>query len=74
MDQIKILKRFAWRFMAEAGVAVKFINQTKWIFIKPQSLELNEKDKTVSIDYNTALLKGISLKELVSNELQERLI
>jgi Holliday junction resolvase len=55
-------------------VAVKFINQTKWIFIKPQSLELNEEDKTVSIDYNNALLKGISLKELVSNELQKRLI
>jgi len=73
-QQIKTLIKFAWKFRAEAWVAVKFLNQTKWLFIKPNALEISEDNETLSIDYNTAQLKGISIEEVVSNELQKKII
>lgn len=73
-QQIKTLIKFAWKFRAEAWVAVKFLNQTKWLFIRPNALEISEDNKTLSINYNDAQLKGITIEEVVSNELQKKLI
>ncbi|MCK9150481.1 Holliday junction resolvase Hjc [Methanobacterium alcaliphilum] len=73
-EEIVTLRRFAWKFKGEAWIAIKILNQTKWIFIKPQHFNLKEMGDIFSVDYGDIVLKGISLRELISQELQKRLI
>jgi Holliday junction resolvase len=72
--QIKNLIRFAWKFKAEPWVALKFINQTSWIFIRPNAMQISKDNQKLSIDYHTAIQKGVNIKELASHELQKRFI
>lgn len=43
-------------------------------FYKPQNFNINEMGDILSVDYGDVILKCIGLKELVSQELQKRLI
>lgn len=71
-SQIKNLIRFAWKFKAEPWVAVKFINQTSWIFIRPNAFQISPDNQKLTIDFNTALQKGVTVRELVNNEFQKK--
>lgn len=71
-SQIKNLIRFAWKFKAEPWVAVKFINQTSWIFIRPNAFQISQDNQKLTIDFNTALQKGVTVRELVNNEFQKK--
>lgn len=71
-SQIKNLIRFAWKFKAEPWVAVKFINQTSWIFIRPNAFQISKDNQKLTIDFNTALEKGVTVRELVNNEFQKK--
>lgn len=71
-SQIKNLIKFAWKFKAEPWVAVKFINQTSWIFIRPNAFQISQDNQKLSIDFNTALQKGVTVRELVNNEFQKK--
>ncbi len=71
-SQIKNLIRFAWKFKAEPWVAVKFINQTSWIFIRPNAFQISKDNQKLTIDFNTALQKGVNVRELVNNEFQKK--
>lgn len=71
--QIWTLKRFANAFKADPWLALKFVERDyRWLFVKISSLKSH--DKTFSIDYNTACIDGFDISELVSNELQKRLV
>lgn len=71
--QIWTLKNFAYKFRAIPLIAVFFIDRRfDFLFIQPK--DLNEYDKMFTIDYNTVCLKGRDLNEVISNELQKRLI
>lgn len=71
--QIWTLKNFAYKFRAIPLIAVFFIGRMfNFRFIQPK--DLKEHDKMFTIDYNTACLKGRDLDEVISNELQKRLI
>jgi len=72
-SQIKNLIKFAWKFKAEPWVAVKFINQTSWIFIRPNALKISQDNQKLTIDFNTALQKGVTVRELVNNEFQKKI-
>lgn len=72
-NQIWTLKKFAYNFKAKPYIAVYFTGRMmEFLFIKPR--DLKEYDKMFTIDYNTACLKGKDLSEIISNELQKRLI
>lgn len=71
--QIWTLKNFAYKFRAIPLIAVVFIDRgLNFLFLEPK--DLNEYDKMFTIDYNTACLKGRDLNEVISNELQKKLI
>ncbi len=71
--QIWALKNFAYNFRAIPLIAVFFIDRRfDFLFVQPK--DLNEYDKMFTIDYNTACLKGRDLNEVISNELQKKLI
>lgn len=71
--QIWSLRNFAYNFNAKPYVAVYFINRMlNFLFIELR--DLNEYDKMFTIDYNTACLKGRDLNEIISNEIQRKLI
>lgn len=71
--QIWTLKKFALKFNAIPFIAVQFIGRlTNFLFIQPGAL--NESKKMFTIDYNDVCLKGLDLGEIISNELQKRLI
>lgn len=71
--QIWTLKRFANAFKADPWIALKFVERDfRWLFVRISALKSH--DKTFSIDYNTACLKGIDMGELISNELQLRFV
>ena len=71
--QIRSLKNFAYNFNAKPLVAVYFINRMlNFLFIELR--DLKEYDKMFTIDYNTACLKGRDLNEVLSNELQRKLV
>ena len=70
-SQIHTLLKFAHDLNAEARVALRFIDRdVSWRIVRVNALEIH--DKSFSIDYNTACLKGLEFSELVSNELQKR--
>jgi|GEM_PF-1795338 len=70
-SQIHTLLKFAHDLHAEPRVALRFIDRDiSWRIVKVNALEIY--DKSFSIDYNTACLKGLEFSELVSNELQKR--
>lgn len=70
-SQIQTLLKFAHDFNADPRIALRFIDRdATWHIIKPNALEIHE--KSFSIDYNTACLRGLEFAELVSNELQKR--
>lgn len=71
-QQIFTLKNFAYNFKAKPYLALKFLNRSSWLFVDPRFLKINE--KVCSIDYNTAELNGCGIHELISNELQMRLV
>jgi len=71
-QQVFTLNNFAVNLKAKPYLALKFLNSSKWLFVDPKFLKINE--KTFSIDYNTAVLRGFDIKKLISNELQLRLI
>jgi Holliday junction resolvase len=73
-EEIKALIRFSWKFQTEPWVAAKFIDRTQWLFLRPHALEISEDNKIVSIQYAKAIMKGLSVKEVISNELQKRII
>lgn len=71
--QIWSLRNFAYNFNAKPYVAVYFIDRMlNFLFIELR--DLNEHDKMFTIDYNTACLKGRDLNEIISNEIQRKLI
>lgn len=71
--QIFTLRNFAYNFNAKPFVAVYFINRMlNFLFIELK--DLKEYDKMFTIDYNLACLKGRDLNEILSNELQKKLI
>lgn len=71
--QIWTLKRFAYNFNAIPYIAVLFTDRMpNFLFILPR--QLNEHEKMFTIDYNNACLKGKDLNEIVSNEIQKKLI
>ncbi len=71
--QIWSLRNFAYNFNAKPYVAVYFIDRMlNFLFIELR--DLNEYDKMFTIDYNTACLKGKDLNEIISNEIQRKLI
>jgi Holliday junction resolvase len=71
--QIWSLRNFAYNFNAKPYVAVYFIDRMlNFLFIELR--DLNEYDKMFTIDYNTACLKGRDLNEIISNEIQRKLI
>lgn len=70
--QISTLKRYAAHLKAKPYLAVKFLNRSDWLFIKLEDLKENE--KSYSIDYNRAALRGFEIEKLINNELQTRLI
>jgi len=71
--QIWSLRNFAYNFNAKPYVAVYFIDRMlNFLFIELR--DLNEHDKMFTIDYNTACLKGRGLNEIISNEIQRKLI
>ncbi|KAF5061761.1 Archaeal holliday junction resolvase [anaerobic digester metagenome] len=71
-SQIHTLLKFAHDLNCEARLALRFIGRDiSWHIVKPNALQVHE--KSFSIDYNTACLKGLEFSELVSNELQKRL-
>lgn len=37
-EEIVTLRIFAWKFKGEAWIAIKILNQTKWIFINHKTL------------------------------------
>lgn len=70
-SQIHTLLKCAHDLNAEARVALRFIDRdSSWRIVKPNALEIHE--KSYSIDYNNACLRGLEFPELVSNELQKR--
>lgn len=71
-QQIFNLRNTATKFRAKPVLAVKFIDRESWRFIKIGDLKSHE--KSFSIDYNSAMLKGIDFRELISNELQKKLV
>lgn len=72
-NQIWTLKRFANALKADPWLALKFVERDfRWLFVRISALKSH--DKTFSIDYNTACLKGIDIGELISNELQLRFV
>ena len=72
-SQIQTLLKFAHDFNADPRLALRFIDRDKfWHIVKPNTLEIH--DKSFSIDYNTACLRGLDFAELVSNELQKRFL
>lgn len=71
-QQVYTLRSFAFNLNAKPFLALKFLNRSSWLFVDPRFLKNNE--KVCSIDYNTAALNGFSFQELLSNELQMRLI
>lgn len=71
--QIWTLKNFAYKFRAIPLIAVFFLDRMlNFLFVEPK--DLNEYNKMFTIDYNTACLKGRDLGEVISNELQKKLI
>jgi len=71
--QIWSLRNFAYNFNAKPYVAVYFIDRMlNFLFIELR--DLNEYDKMFTIDYNTACLKGRDLNEIISNEIQKKLL
>ena len=71
--QIWTLKKFAYNFNAIAYIATLFSNRDPYFhFIQPQNL--SEHEKMFTIDYNNACLKGQDLNEIVSNEIQKKLV
>jgi len=71
--QIWTLKNFAYKFNALPFIAVFFIGR-RLNFLFVQLKDLKEYDKMFTLDYNTACLKGKDLGEIISNELQKKLI
>lgn len=71
-QQIFTLRNFATNLKAKPLLALKFLNRSQWIFVKPKFLKIHE--KSFSIDYNTAALNGFDIHRLISNELQLRLM
>ncbi|AUB59389.1 hypothetical protein BK009_01040 [Methanobacterium subterraneum] len=71
--QIHTLNNFAHNFNAKAFIAVFFVNRMiDFLFVKPS--DFTEHEKMYTIDYNTACLEGKDLAEIISNELQKKLI
>ncbi len=71
-SQIHTLLKFAHDLNCEPRLALRFIDRDiSWHIVKPNALQVHE--KSFSIDYNAACLKGLEFSELVSNELQKRL-
>lgn len=71
-SQMGVLNSFANGLKAESYIAAKFINREDWRFLKIS--DLNAHEKSYSVDYNTAMLKGIDFDQLILGEYQERLI
>lgn len=71
--QIFTLRNFAYNFNAKPYLAVYFVDRMmNFLFIELR--DLNEYDKMFTIDYNTACLKGQDLNEIISNEIQRKLL
>ena len=72
-QEILTLLKFAHQFKAAPWVALKYLGcDPGWKLVKPNTLEINE--KSFSIEYNTACFRGFEIGELISNELQQRLV
>ena len=71
-SQVHTLLKVAHDLNCEPRIALRFIDRDiSWRIVKPNALQVHE--KSFSIDYNAACLKGLEFSELVSNELQKRL-
>ena len=71
--QIWTLKKFAYNFNAIPYIATIFTDRDP-TFRFIQLRQLNEHEKMFTIDYNNACLKGQDINEIISNEIQKKLI